>query len=170
MKHFIFGSLLLVSFGLFTVQAQTKSASQSGKGEAEIRSWLDQFIKVFTEKNVDSIMSLYADDVVAYDIVPPLQYVGKQAYRKDYESFLAQYQGNLRVEVKDLNVGASGDLGYATGLELIGGTLTNGQKSEIWARFTTLFRKVNGKWLDFHDHISVPTDMESGKAMLELKP
>ena len=170
MKHFLFGSLLLVSFGLLTVQAQTKSASQSGKGEAEIRSWLDQFIKVFTEKNVDSIMSLYADDVVAYDIVPPLQYVGKQAYRKDYESFLAQYQGNLRVEVKDLNVGASGDLGYATGLELIGGTLTNGQKSEIWARFTTLFRKVNGKWLDFHDHISVPTDMESGKAMLELKP
>ena len=170
MKHFIFGSLLLVSFGLLTVQAQTKSTSQSGKGEAEIRSWLDQFIKVFTEKNVDSIMSLYADDVVAYDIVPPLQYVGKQAYRKDYESFLAQYQGNLRVEVKDLNVGASGDLGYATGLELIGGTLTNGQQSEIWARFTTLFRKVNGKWLDFHDHISVPTDMESGKAMLELKP
>ena len=170
MKHFVFGSLLLVSFGLLTVQAQTKNASQLGKGEAEIRSWLDQFIKVFTEKNVDSIMSLYADDVVAYDIVPPLQYVGKQAYRKDYESFLAQYQGNLRVEVKDLNVGASGDLGYATGLELIGGTLTNGQKSEIWARFTTLFRKVNGKWLDFHDHISVPTDMESGKAMLELKP
>jgi len=115
-------------------------------------------------------MEFYADDIVAYDIVPPLQYVGKQAYRKDYESFLAQYQGNLRVEVKDLHVGAVGDLGYATGLELIGGTLTNGQKSEVWARFTSLFRKVNGKWLDFHDHISVPTDMESGKAMLDLKP
>jgi ketosteroid isomerase-like protein len=168
MKHFLFCSLLLLSFGL-VAPAQTKNSS-SGTGEAEIRAWLDQFTKMFEQKNVDRIMEFYADDVVAYDIVPPLRYVGKQAYRKDYETFLAQYQGNLRVEVKDLHVGASGDLGYAAGLELIGGTLSNGQKSEVWARFTSLFRKVNGKWLDFHDHISVPTDMESGKAMLELKP
>ena len=58
----------------------------------------------------------------------------------------------------------------ATASNSSSGTLSNGQKSEVWARFTSLFRKVNGKWLDFHDHISVPTDMESGKAMLELKP
>src|ERR1700745_2843975 len=109
MKHFLFCSLLLLSFGL-VAPAQTKNSS-SGTGEAEIRAWLDQFTKSFEQKNVDRIMEFYADDVVAYDIVPPLQYVGKQAYRKDYETFLAQYQGNLRVEVKDLHVGASGDLG-----------------------------------------------------------
>lgn len=170
MKHCIIVSLSLVAVGLLMVHAQTKSAPQAETGEAGIRAWLDQWTQVFASKNVDGIMALYADDVVAYDVVPPLQYVGKQAYRKDYESFLAQYQGNLHAEVKDLHIGASGDLGYATGLELIGGTLTNGQKSEVWLRFTSLYRKVNGKWLDFHDHVSVPADMESGKAMLELKP
>ena len=35
-------------------------------------------------------MSVYApgDAVVAYDVVPPLQYKGKDAYRKDYQEFL----------------------------------------------------------------------------------
>jgi uncharacterized protein (TIGR02246 family) len=169
MKHFILVSLMLVSFSSLTMRAQPENAS-SGTAEAEIRAWLNRWKQAFMEKNLDAIMALYADDVVAYDIVPPLQYVGKEAYRKDYESFLAQYEGNLHVEVKDLHIGGSGDLGYATGLELIGGTLKNGQKSEVWLRFTSLHRKLNGKWLDFHDHVSVPTDMESGKAMLELKP
>ena len=115
-------------------------------------------------------MTLYAYDVIAYDIVPPLQYVGKAAYRADYQQFVAQYESNLRVEIRDLHVGATGDLGYATGVESISGTLKNGQKSQVWVRFTSLFRKSDGRWLDFHDHISVPADFESGKAMLELKP
>ena len=170
MKHLTYVSLMVVLFGFVTISAQTKGASPSRAAAAGIRSWLDQWTKVFTEKNVDAIMALYADDVVAYDVVPPLQYVGKDAYRKDYESFLSQYEGNLHVEVRDLHVGTTGDFGYAAGLELIGGTLKNGQKSDVWLRFTSLFRKVNGKWLDFHDHVSVPAEMESGKAMLELKP
>jgi len=115
-------------------------------------------------------MALYADDIIAYDVVPPLQYVGKDAYRGDYQQFLSQYKGNLRVEVRDLHVGATGDLGYAAGLELISGTLKNGKKSDVWLRFTSLFRKSDGRWLDFQDHVSVPADIESGKAMLDLKP
>jgi uncharacterized protein (TIGR02246 family) len=155
--------------------AMLKSASgQTATGEntveREIRGWIDSWTKAFSAKDVDRVMELYTDDVVAYDIVPPLQYIGKPAYRADYQQFFAQYEDNLRVELRDVHVGASGELGYATGLEMISGTLKHGQKSNTWVRFTSLFRKVNEKWLDFHDHVSVPADMESGKALLDLKP
>lgn len=139
-------------------------------GKGEIRGWIDSWTKAFSAKDADRVMDLYTDDVVAYDIVPPLQYVGKSAYRADYQQFFAQYEDDIRVEVRDLHVGANGDLGYAFGLEMISGTLKHGQKSNTWVRFTSLFRKVNGKWLDFHDHVSVPADIESGKALLDLKP
>src|SRR5439155_26410085 len=56
-------------------------------------------------------MALYADDVIAYDVVPPLQYSGKTEYRTDYLQFLSQYADNVKVEVRDLHVGANGDLG-----------------------------------------------------------
>lgn len=164
---------ILVALASVTANAQTKDAAPSNGGDVamkEIRGWLDRWTKAFAAKDVDSIMALYADDVVAYDVVPPLQYVGKAEYRTDYLQFLSQYGDNLKVEVRDLHVGANGDLGYAAGLELISGTLKNGQKSELWIRFTSLFRKSGGRWLDFHDHVSVPADIESGKAMLELKP
>jgi ketosteroid isomerase-like protein len=45
-----------------------------------------------------------------------------------------------------------------------------GEKSEVWVRATECYRKINGHWLAVHDHISVPADMETGKAALDLKP
>lgn len=136
----------------------------------EIRGWLDHWTKAVSAKDVDRVMELYTDDVVAYDVVPPLQYVGKEAYRADYQQFFSQYESDLHVETRDLHVGTTGELGYATGLQMISGMLKHGQKSGVWVRFTSLFRKVNGKWLDFHDHVSVPVDIEYGKALLDLKP
>ena len=69
-----------------------------------------------------------------------------------------------------MHVSVQGDLAIATGLERLSGTLTNGEKSSVWARFTSVFHKSNGKWLDIHDHVSVPTDLASGKARLDLNP
>ena len=167
--------LVFVSMALaaVTADAQTKNAvpaTDENAATKEIRGWLDRWTKAFTQKDADAIMALYADDVIAYDLVPPLQYTGKESYRGDYQQFFSQYEDNLHVEVRDLHVGATCDLGYAAGLELVSGTLKSGQKSNVWLRFTSLFRKSGGRWLGFHDHVSVPADIESGKAMLELQP
>ena len=72
--------------------------------EAEIRQLLDRWAKAFHDKDVKTIMSMYAPEVVAYDIVAPLQYIGKDAYRKDYEEFLAQYDGPIDVEYRGLKI------------------------------------------------------------------
>jgi len=173
MKSLVSLIFILIALVSVSANAQTKEAAPANGDDVavkEIRGWLDRWAKAFSAKDVDAIMPLYTDDVVAYDVVPPLQYKGKAEYRTDYLQFLSQYADTVKVEVRDLHIGANGDLGYAAGLELLSGTLKGGQKSELWLRFTSLFRKSGGRWLDFHDHVSVPADIESGKAMLELKP
>jgi uncharacterized protein (TIGR02246 family) len=173
MKRLIFRALVFIALASTIADAQTnKLAPVSGDDAAtkEIRGWLEHWTKAFSAKDADAIMALYADDVVAYDVVPPLQYIGKEAYRADFQQFFSQYDSDLKVEVRDLHIGASGDLGYATGLQLVSGILKRGNKYEIWLRFTSLLRKSDGRWLDFHDHVSVPADIQSGKAMLDLKP
>jgi len=173
MKAIRFLILTVAAATSIATNGQTESPSAASGdlvAAKEIRGWLDRWMKAFKEKDADAVMSLYADDVIAYDVVPPLQYIGKAAYRADYQQFFSQYDSNLNVEIRDLHVGATGDLGYAVGLELISGTLKHGQKSAVWLRFTSLLRKSDGRWLDFHDHVSVPVEIESGKAMLELKP
>jgi uncharacterized protein (TIGR02246 family) len=164
--------------GLVGAQTQNQSTPQSRtknqvKNEAEIRDLYDRWAKAFRARDIDRIMSVYAssgDAVVGYDIVPPLQYVGKDAYRKDYEEFLGQYDGPIDVEYRDMRMFANGDVAFIHALERMSGTLKNGQKSDLWVRATSGLRKINGKWLIVHDHISVPADLNTGRAVLELKP
>jgi len=173
MKAFGFFILNVAAMASIAANGQTESspAVQGDPAAAqEIRGWIDHWRKAVSAKDVDRVMELYTEDVVAYDVVPPLQYVGKAAYRADWQQFFYQYDSDLHVETRDLHVGANGEFGYATGLQMISGMLKHGQKSGVWVRFTSLYRKVDGKWLDFHDHVSVPVEMESGKAMLDLKP
>jgi uncharacterized protein (TIGR02246 family) len=173
MKAFRFFILIMAAMASMAANGQTDSSPAALGDPAaaqEIHGWLDHWTKAVSAKDVDRVMELYTDDVVAYDVVPPLQYVGKAAYRADYQQFFSQYESDLHVETRDLHVGTTGELGYATGLQMISGMLKHGQKSGVWVRFTSLYRKVNGKWLDFHDHVSVPVDIEYGKALLDLKP
>jgi ketosteroid isomerase-like protein len=50
------------------------------------------------------------------------------------------------------------------------GTLKGGEKFDTWVRFTEGYRQTNGHWRAIHDHISVPVDLATGTAVLNLKP
>jgi ketosteroid isomerase-like protein len=40
----------------------------------------------------------------------------------------------------------------------------------MWWRTTLCFRKIDEKWMLTHSHDSVPFNMETGKASLNLEP
>lgn len=169
MKKFVVFSVLTLAW---VTLLWTERASTSTNDEAEIRQLLDRWSKAFRARDLKGIMSIYApgEALVAFDIVSPLQYVGSDAYKKDYQDFLAQYQGAIDVEIRDLRIATGDRVAYSHGVERMSGTLTNGQKTEMWVRFTQCYRKIDGHWLATHDHISVPVDLESGKAALNLQP
>src|SRR5689334_11854538 len=67
------------------------------KSAKEIQADLDRWVKAFEAKDVNGVMAIYApgNALTAYDVVPPLQYAGNDAYRKDYAEFFAQFDGPL---------------------------------------------------------------------------
>jgi uncharacterized protein (TIGR02246 family) len=147
-------------------------ARTAANDEAEIRQLLDRWAKSFHARDLNGIMSIYepGDALVSYDIVPPLQYTGFEAYKKDYQEFLDQFQGAIDIEYRDLKIFAGDTVAFSRGLERMTGTLKNGQKFDAWVRFTECYRKTRGHWLTIHDHISIPVDLNTGKAVLDLKP
>src|SRR5690348_9652717 len=149
-----------------------KMAVQENKkvDEAEIQKLLDDGIRSLHDKNIEGVMSLYAQDVVSFDIVPPLRYVGADAFRKVWEEVFSSFQGPIDYEIHDLNITVGDDVAFTHSLNRISGTLNNGQKTDLWLRWTACFRKINGKWLIMHHHNSVPVDLETGRAALSLKP
>jgi uncharacterized protein (TIGR02246 family) len=147
-------------------------ARTAANNEVEIRALLDQWAKAFHAKDLNGIMAIYepGDALVSYDIVPPLQYSGYEAYKKDYQEFMDQFRGPIDIEYRDLKIFAGDTVAFSRGLERMTGTLKSGQKFDAWVRFTEGYRKTNGRWLAIHDHISVPVDLDSGKAVLDAKP
>jgi hypothetical protein len=109
MKAFRFFILSVAAIASIAANGQTESSPAAPGDPAaaqEIRGWIDHWRKAVSAKDVDRVMELYTEDVVAYDVVPPLQYVGKAAYRADWQQFFYQYESDLHVETRDLHVGA----------------------------------------------------------------
>jgi ketosteroid isomerase-like protein len=138
----------------------------------EIRQLLDHWTTAFRARDLSGIMSIYepGQALVSYDIVAPLQYTGFEAYKKDYQEFRDQFQSPIDIEVRDLSIVAGDTVAFSRGLERMSGVLKNGEKFDAWVRFTECYRKAKGHWLAVHDHISVPVDLGTGKALLNLKP
>ena len=137
--------------------------------EALIRQQIDGYVKAFRTKDLDLIMSFYTPDMVSFDVVPPLQDAGKDVYRKVWEKAFASFEGPIDVELRDLNITTGDDLAFSHTLYRIV-SKRKGQKVDYWQRLTFGFRKIGGKWLISHVHVSVPVDFKSGKAVLDLKP
>ena len=164
---------VIVVMTLLSVTGCTGAGTKAAETTAEVQEVLDRWAKAFRAKDIHGIMAVYAagEAVVAYDIVPPLQYRGKDAYRKNYVEFLDQYTGAIELEVRDPHIAAGHDVAFIHALERVSGTLkSTGQHSDLWMRATSGLRKIDGKWVIVHDHISAPADFATGKAVLDLTP
>jgi uncharacterized protein (TIGR02246 family) len=151
-------------------QGVAPGESQAASGEREIKKLLDRYAAALRAKDVKAIMALYEPGVVAFDLVPPLKYVGKADYERNYQGFLDMYNGPIEFEIRDLSITAGEDVAFSHSLQRVGGTTKAGEKTSLWLRVTSGYRKVKGQWMISHDHASVPVDLETGKALLDLKP
>ena len=138
--------------------------------EAEIKRLIEGGVEAIRDKNIEGVMSLYAPEVVSFDIVPPLRYVGADAFRNAWEAVFSSFQGPIGYELHDLSITVGDDVAFTYCLNRISGTLNTGQKTDLWLRWTGCFRKINGKWLIVHHQNSVPVDLQTGRALLSLKP
>lgn len=63
------------------------------------------------------------------------------------------------------------DVAFAHSLNRLSGTLRNGTRTTgFWVRATMCFRKLHGAWLIAHDQVSVPLDLTTGAALMNLQP
>lgn len=155
-----------------TKPVEMKPIDTRAQDVADLKALEDRFITAFRAKDVNTIMQLCVPDesLVVFDVTPPLQRKGADAYRKDWEDAFNRFEGPLEAEVTDLNVTAGGDVAFAYSIHHVIGTMRGGKKVDYKVRVTDCFKKINGQWLIAHTHVSVPVDLRTGKAVIESKP
>jgi ketosteroid isomerase-like protein len=141
--------------------------------EAAIRALEQNFSDAVKAKDVDKIMANYerGDKLVVFDVIPPREYVGWDAYKNDWQGFLATFTGPVTFEMSGLEITTGGgNLAYGYSFQRVAGKTKDGNPIDLTVRVTDGYRKTAGKWLIAHEHISVPVDLATGKADLQSKP
>lgn len=146
------------------------TANSRATNESQIRALIDEWARAVHARDINRLMSLYAPNLLSFDVLIPLQNSGADTARKRAEEWFASFQGPINSEIHDLGITAGDDVGFAHCLNRISGTKADGEKIDMWVRATICFQKNNSNWLVTHEHVSVPLDMKSGKAALDIKP
>jgi ketosteroid isomerase-like protein len=138
--------------------------------QSQVGVLFDSRSEAIWAKDIERLMSLYSPDIVYFDLVPPLRYVGADALRERFLEWFDSFESPIGQEISDLQVTESGDAAIAHMLIRAGGTRKNGQDVSFWVRVTDGCRRSNGEWLITHEHVSLPVDPMSRSAAMDLGP
>ena len=159
---------LLSSCGLVSMPPASTSADDLNT----INSNVQQFLVSANNKDLNGVMNYYASDdsAVLFDSVPPREVVGAAAIRKNWEQFMAAYPTTMHFDLLDWKAEASGDLGYGHGFVRVTGPARDGTQQDMTVRVTDVYKRIGGKWLTIHEHVSWPVDPVSSKVDFNSKP
>jgi ketosteroid isomerase-like protein len=123
-------------------------------------------------RNLDAIMNTYVPDetLFVFDVIPPREYVGAKAFRKDWDEFLGSTKGPLKYSITDIAVVVVSDVAYGHSIQRIVATGVKGDPLDLTTRVTDVYRKLRGRWLIVQEHISIPVDLDTGKPDYASKP
>ena len=133
--------------------------------EPRIRERLDRWVRALRAKDLDSLMALYAPDTVTFDLMPPHQVNGTDHYRKNFERWFAAMPAPINYEMHDWRVIASDEVAFCHGLSHVRSTRSGGEQVDYWVRVTVGLQRRNGEWMMIHDHVSMPVDMQTRRAV-----
>lgn len=146
--------------------------TQQHRPQDRVLTLLEEWADAIRNKDIERLMACYAADVVAYDMMPPLEWRGADSYRAAWDQGLAM-PGTFAIELYEPMVMASDELAFAVALAHFdvgpaeGGA---GESFDGWFRWTAGFARIHGEWKIVHEHSSVPIEMESKTALTDLRP
>jgi ketosteroid isomerase-like protein len=158
-------TLYLSAFLLLAGITAARPARAQSADEKAILKLFGDFSAAIKARDVNKIMSLYSHDphAVFFDAYAPREYVGYSAYEKGYKKFFDYSPGTMSATISEVQIGVSGTLAYAYGIDTWVITPPKGKPDKNVFRFTDVLRREGGKWVIFHEHVSFPVDPATGK-------
>ena len=167
-KQFALG---VVAVAVVLLGVAFNAGADSGD-KAQIQALEQQLAVAVAAKDLNKVMQFYApgEDLFVFDVLPPRQYVGAAAWRKNFQEFYTTAAaGPMTGEISDLDVVTDGKLAFAHYTTHVASSDKSGKKFEMVMRTTDCLKKIKGKWLIVQEHNSVPVDLATGQADLMSK-
>jgi len=125
---------------------QSKTPTSSNDADA-IRNIEDQWIAANKAKDINKVLSIYTSDAVQIEPNKPIS-VGIEAIRKSWEIYFSDttyLHNTITQTIDNIEVSASGDLGYARGTVHYSLKTSNGTVEYV-DKFVDIYKKIDGDW------------------------
>jgi uncharacterized protein (TIGR02246 family) len=128
-------------------------------GESRIRALIEGWADAVRRHDLPGILAHHAQDIVMFDVPPPLQSRGMDAYRKTWDLFFKYHTPSQAFDIEELAITAGDDVAFATALMRCGSATFSGppEKDGFLFRLTIGLRNIDGDWRITHEHHSVPS-------------
>jgi ketosteroid isomerase-like protein len=144
--------------------------TQNAQAEVDIRERIDTLLGAIRTGDLNAVKTIFAPNVVSFDIQPPLRHLGAETKVANWEQVFTVFQLPLEYEVRDLTVLVDGGLAVVYSLNHMNAAINGGGKIDYWLRWTAAWQKLDGQWMIVHDQVSVPTSFQDGRAAMDLMP
>lgn len=130
-----------------------KADSESEKAVKDI---LDIYIRAYARKDLDKMMSLFADD-------PDLVFIGTgedewvQGYEDLKKGFKRDFKQADEIDIgfENLNISSSEDVAWAS-MRMMMNAVVSGEEVILVGRLSLVAEKRDNKWFIVHLHFSLP--------------
>jgi uncharacterized protein (TIGR02246 family) len=124
--------------------------------ERQIRALVENWAKAVREQDMAGVLARHTEDIVMFDVPPPVRSKGIAAYEKTWDLFFANSPGGEGAfDLSELEIQAGDTVAFCHALiDVVGST----------ARLTIGLRKVRGEWRIAHEHHSYPAASGNGDA------
>src|SRR5262245_57165062 len=125
--------------------------------EIAIHQLIEAWASSVRAKDIDGVLAHHTDDVLMFDVPPPVAVRGISAYRETWPAFFrALTEGMAAFDITELLVTADERVAFATALLRCGLREELAKDDTPRLRLTVGLRKVDGFWKIAHEHHSFP--------------
>lgn len=124
------------------------------KDEQSVRRVIERWAEAVRQQDLNGVLANHAEDMVMFDVLPPVALRGLEAYRESWAPFFRAFRNGGVFEIADLQVTASDGVAFA--IALLRCETGAAAQVEPRLRLTVCLRKENGSWLVVHEHHSYP--------------
>ena len=126
--------------------------------ETAIRALIDAWADAVRRHDLPAILAHHAEDIVMFDVPPPLRSRGMAEYKQTWDLFFAYHQPGQAFDVEELQIFAGDTVAFAVAIMRCGSATVGDPPvpGGFPFRLTIGFRRADGAWHIQHEHHSVP--------------
>src|ERR1700737_5242037 len=118
------------TFVLQEIDRQTVGVSvlmqQVGKAESQIKAVIEAWADAVRRHDLSGLLAHHAQDIVMFDVPPPLQSRGMDSYRKTWDLFFPYHEPSQAFDIEELAITAGEDVAFAVAIMRCGSSTVSG--------------------------------------------